>query len=193
MNILRYQSQNNFFVGHIANIFECATLLLFYREIFKTLDATGEKYVYRRFFILVIILFAAFSVINTICWQSFTEYPTYTRTLLCIIVVFLSGFYFHKFSYEPHPKSWSEMPNYKASRGALFWINMGLLLFYGFSLMRSFFINDLLLEVSKKTLFKFETAHNILVIIFYTFMLIGFIKAKRITGKEFFKENKYKI
>ncbi len=193
INISSYQEKNIFPPFHIGNVLEASALLLLFREIFRKYDEAKGIYVYRKIFIVLIALFVLFSVTNAVCWQPVTEYPTYTRTVLSIMVVFFCCLYFRKFSYEPHPKSWSEIPNYKASRVALFWIIMGLLLFYGFSLMRSLFITKWLKSTPIEMFRDFETAHHIFIIMLYTFMLIGFIKAKRMNKKEFSGEGRYKL
>lgn len=179
-NILRYQKQNNFFIFHIGNVAESISLLLMYREIFKKYIANTNKYVYRKVFIILIVLFAVFAIVNAIYWQPLTTYPSNTRTALSIMVVLFSTLFFHKHTYEPIPKSYTELPSYNASRVSLFWIVMGLLWFHSFSLIQSIYTNVLLKELSKEAYINMVIIASIFIIILYIFLSIGFFKAKRL-------------
>ncbi len=179
-NVLRYEKQNNFFLYHIGNMAESIALLLMYREIFKKYVADTNKYVYRKIFIVLIPLFIVFAIVNAIYWQPLTAYPSNTRTVLSIMALLFSTLFFHKHTYEPIPKSYRELPSHNASRSSLFWINMGLLWFHAFSLIRSIFTNIFLKELPKEAYINLAVAQAIFTIIFYIFLFIGFLKAKRV-------------
>ncbi len=192
--LLRYQKQHNLFLFHIGNVGESILLLLMYREMFKKYDKNTGIYVYRRpiTFALPAIVFIVFAILNITYWQSLDVYPSYTRTTLSIMIIVLSGAHFHKYSYEPYPKSWVEMASYKVTRASLSWINMGLVFYFGASLIRSMFTNLLLKEASKETYFSILTAHAVFSIILYIFIAIGFIKIKRLKSNSD-KENRYSV
>ena len=189
-NILRYEKQNNFFLFHIGNIAESIALLLMYREIFKKYVVDTNKYVYRKIFIVLIPLFIVFAIVNVLCWQPLTAYPSNTRTVLGIMVLLFSTLFFHKHTYEPIPKSYRELPSHNASRTSLFWINMGLLWFHAFSLIQSLYTNLFLKGLPKELYINMVVAQSIFVIILYVFFFIGFLKAKRVPKVTWEEEEK---
>lgn len=190
IGILWYQKQNNFFLFHIGNMAESVALLLMYREIFKKYIADTNKYVYRKIFIVLIPLFIVFAIVNVLCWQPLTAYPSNTRTILGIMALLFSTLFFHKHTYEPIPKSYRELPSHNASRSSLFWINMGLLWFHAFSLIQSLYTNIFLKELSKEAYINLAVAQAIFTIILYVFFFIGFLKAKRVPKVTWEEEEK---
>ena len=82
VNLLRYEKQNNFFLYHIGNMAESITLLLMYREIFKKYVADTNKYVYRKIFTLLMLLFVVFAnslpngvgLLPPMAWNSWNMY-----------------------------------------------------------------------------------------------------------------------
>ncbi len=206
INISSYQGKNIFPPFHIGNVLEASALLLLFREIFRKYDEAKGIYVYRKIFIVLIALFVLFSVTNAVCWQPVTEYPTYTRTVLSIMVVLFSVGYYVRIIKSATKHYYLlgmseaisddddiDVPAFNMFRSPVFWIVTGLLLFYGFGLMRSLFITKWLKSTPIEMFRDFETAHHIFVIMLYTFMLIGFIKAKRMNKKEFSGEGRYKL
>ena len=184
LSLLRgYPQQNRYFLLHIGNAVEAILLLLMYREMFKKYIVEKDVYVYRKIFIVLMVLFAVFAVVNALCWQPLTIYPSYTRTALSILVMVCSALHFYKYTYEPVPRKVSELGNYVSSRVPLFWINIGLFSFYGFTEIRFAFINVLHEELSKASYTNLSMMHTIYCIIFYILIGIGFIKAKPLKGK----------
>lgn len=184
LSLLRgYPQRDRYFLLHIGNTAEAILLLIMYREMFKKYMVEKDVYVYRKIFIVLMVLFASFAVVNVLCWQPLTIYPSYTRSALSILVMVYSALHFYKYTYEPVPRKASELGNYVSSRVPLFWINIGLFSFYGFTEIRFAFINVLHEELSKASYTNLSIMHTVYCIIFYILIGIGFIKAKPLKGK----------
>ena len=79
------------------------------------------------------------------------------------------AFYFYKYTYEPVPRKASELGAYISSRVTLFWVNIGLFSFYGFTLIRAMFTNILLKELSKESYTNILTMQAIFSIMLYDY------------------------
>lgn len=178
-----YPNQNKYFLFHIGFVLEAVTLILMYREIFKKYVEVGGKgkYVYRKIFIVLIVLFVSFAVVNALCWQSINTYPSITRIVLSTMIIVLNVLYIYKYTIaEPVPRTGLELTNYQASRVSLFWITIGLLLFHSFSLFRYIFINRFRKELSEELLKENSLVYTALAIILFVFIAIGLLKGKGI-------------
>lgn len=178
-----YPKQNRYFLFHIGFVLEAITLFLMYREVFKKYVEVGGKgkYVYRKIFILLIVIFVVFAIINAIWLQSITTYPTNTRVALSVILIIFNILYIYKHTIsEPVPRTGLELVNYQMSRVSLFWITTGLLLFHSFALFSYLFINRFRKEFSPESLKEVLFVYTSLAIILFVFIGVGILKAKRI-------------
>lgn len=184
--LLWYQSKNSLFLFHIGILGQAIMLLLMYREMFKKHIETKEIYVYRKIFIVLIAFFIVFAIVNAICWQPLTTYPSNTRTALSVLIIICSALHFYKYTYEPIPKEPSELTDYVHSRVPLFWINMGLILFTSATLLISIYGG--LLFNDKENAIKaanISIIQAVLCVVLYLFIGIAFIKAtKRANNKK---------
>lgn len=180
-SVLWYRKQNEYSLYHIGFVLEAITLLLMYREIFKKYVKKTEKYVYRKIFVVLIVAFVVFAIVNAIWWQPLGIYPSYARVVLSVMIVTLNILYIYKYTvHEPIPRTGLELVNYQRSKISLFWITTGLLLFHSVSVMRYMFVNVLREELSKEAYTNISNVQAVFAIILYVFIAIGFIKAKRI-------------
>lgn len=176
-----FSKQNKFFLFHIGFVLEAITLFLMYREIFKKYVEEKKQYVYRKIFIVLIVLFVVFAIVNALVWQPINTYPSIVRTVLSIIIIILNVLYLYKHTIsEPVPRTGLELTNYQASRVSLFWIVTGLLLFHSFALLRYSFINVLRQELTKESYTNILNLHTGFTIFLYIFIVIGLLKAKGI-------------
>lgn len=182
--ILLYQNQNNAFLFHIGVITDAVPLFLMYREMFKKHIEEKEVYVYRKIFIILIVFFVIFAVVNALFWQPLTTYPSITRTALNIVILFFSTLHFYKYTYEPIPKEPSELKDYVNSRVPLFWINTGLQFFTTATLILSIF-GEVFLNSRKLVANNVNTTivHAVFTIVLYTVIGFAFIKAKKLRNK----------
>ncbi len=182
--VLLYQKQNNFFLFHIGVVTDAVPLLLMYREMFKKHIEEKEVYVYRKIFVILVVFFVVFAVVNALFWQPLTIYPSITRTTLNIVILLFSTLHFYKYTYEPIPKEPSEIKDYVNSRVPLFWINTGLQFFSTATLILSIF-GDVFLKSRKLVASGVDTptVHAIFAIVLYTLIGLAFIKAKKLRNK----------
>jgi len=179
--VLWYKKHNEYIIFHSSFVLETTTLLLMYREIFKKYIEEKKQYVYRKIFIVLIVLFVAFAIVNALLWQSINTYPSNIRTVLSIMIIILNVLYIYKHTIsEPVPRTGLELTNYQASRVSLFWIITGLLLFHCFALLRYAFVNVLREELSKESYTNILNLHTGFTILLYIFIAIGLLKAKGI-------------
>lgn len=178
-----FPKQNKSLPLHIAFPLEAIALFLMYREIFKKYVEVGGKgkYIYRKIFTVLIVLFVVFAVVNALCWQPINIYPSNTRTVLSVMIIILNILYIYKYtSHEPVPRTGLELVNYQMSRLSLFWITTGLLTFHSFAVLRYMFINILRKELSEEAYRYMLNVYMIFAVILFVFIIIGILKAKRI-------------
>lgn len=180
-SVLWYKKQNEYLLYHAGFLLEAITLLLMYREIFKKYIEEKKQYVYRKIFIVLIMLFVVFAIVNALLWQSINTYPSNIRTVLSIMIIILNVLYIYKHTIsEPVPRTGLELTNYQASRVSLFWITTGLLLFHSFALLRYGFVNILREELSKESYTNISNVNSVFAVLLYIFIAIGLLKAKGI-------------
>ncbi len=193
-SVLWYQGHNEYIIFHGSFVFEAVTLLLMYRELFKKYIEDKKQYVYRKIFIVLIVLFVVFAVVNVLCWQSINTYPSNTRTVLSLIIVifsiqhhimitaratryyYLSGMNINISDYGDQ----KEIPAFKLTQAPMFWITTGLLLFHSVALLRYSFVNVLREELSKKSYTNISNVNSVFAVLLYIFIAIGLLKAKGI-------------
>ncbi len=155
--ILYQNRTNNMYLLHIYTVLEYTFWSLFYYQLF-------EKRIVKNVIIYLLIVFALFSVGNTIYWQSLEMYNSYSRSvegafLLCFGIawfykVFVNG---KIVKLETHP---------------VFWINAGVLVYFSGSFLL-FISNNFLLELSTQEFFEAWALHGLFLIIHYLFIAIG--------------------
>jgi len=161
--VLYKSRMNNMYVLHIYTVLEYAFWSLFYYQLF-------EKRIVKRIILSLLIIFCAFSIFNTIYWQSLEMYNSYSRSLegaflLCFAItwfykVFING---KITSLEKHP---------------VFWVNAGVLVYFSGSFLL-FISNNFLMELSNLAFFEAWALHGLFLIIHYLFIAIGIWLIKR--------------
>lgn len=153
-------------VTHFYFMFEFFILGLFYSHILKDI-------LHKRAVIILIVLFEAYCLINTLFLQSIYEYPAVPYSLSKIFLVGFTILFFYKVMIQASvPNLWKE---------PLIYINIAILIYYSGNLFYSLLFNlilDYSREFSKITVYYF----GLLMTLFYILIAIGFWKAKHKHG-----------
>ena len=152
---------------HLYTFISFLLLGLFYNSVVK-------DFFKRNWILFIVILFEIYFVINSFFIRGIFEYRGFSRSLSIIILVLFSILYFHKVMVEGKLKSLSREP--------LIWINTAILLYFSGNLFFNILF-DIIFEYSKEfgvlTYFYF----NVLNIVFYALLAIGFWKVEPLKRK----------
>jgi hypothetical protein len=153
---------------HLYTFISFLLLGLFYNSVLK-------GFFKRNWILLIIILFEIYFLINSFFISGIFEYPGFARSISIFILVSFSVIYFYKTMIEAKIKKLFNEP--------LIWINTGVLLYFSGNLFFNILF-DIIFEYSKEfgliTYFYF----NVLNIIFYALLAIGFWKIKPLKRKK---------
>jgi len=163
MNILLVRSLiNNFFLLHFYTVFEFIMIncfyVLFFRQFFNSLLLWLPA---------VIFLIIAFLDYKANGLDHFDNFSTGVESILCSFFA-LAGFYFIM----------RKMVFANILNEPFFWINSGILLYFGGNLVL-FVFNSYIIKNAPDTHFNLWIIHSILNILNYTLISIGFWKAKK--------------
>lgn len=159
--ILWYNNQNNLPLLHLYVPIGFICLCFFYKKILA-------EFIHPNIIWLILILFTAFSVINTFFFQHINTYNSSALTVesILLIILSLSTFLFLLNSI------FKEYPSLKSIN----WINSGIFIYYSSSLL-IFYFGDYLASLSPSVFLKYTwLIHAIFSIIMYIFFFLGLWK-----------------
>lgn len=175
--ILWQFKENNLFLYHINIIVRFTMVMLLYRELLKKIPAVGDKPKKRNIFLVLIVLFAVFAVINALFLQPLSINPSNTFIVSAILILISALWYnYDRSHYEPMPLSNTERKVFKFYSLPMFWINSGIIIYVSGSTIVYAISNMLLDPKLIEVALAAWTMHDILNIIFYSFIAIGLYK-----------------
>lgn len=179
ITILFFIHKDNLFLFHIYITEAFVMLSLFYRELLKKTHPFKDKPIKRNIFLISIVFFILFAIINILFINGPKDFPTFPFLIYCVfMIVYVSWYDYIRSFYEPAPIINSELSVFKLYKGPVFWINKGILLYTSFSLLVAVLDNILYEEKLERIRSIVLAANSIFVIVLHIFMGIGFLKYK---------------
>ncbi|MFK8105333.1 MAG: hypothetical protein AB8G15_22665 [Saprospiraceae bacterium] len=154
--LLARMEVNNLFISHIFTIVEYLLLSLIYRKALSSVIPT-------KVFNLTMLLFLLYATFNGIWVESLTKFNGLSRAVSSLIILFYALAYFYKLLKEVKIK--------RLETEALFWLSVGLLLYFSANFFIFIFSNYI--QPSVKLSFTFWGIHAILNITRYIFYTIA--------------------
>lgn len=175
--VLWFLKENNLFLYHIDIVLRFTMIMLLYRELLKKIPAVGDELKKRKIFLILIVLFIGFAIINALFLQPISTNPSNTFIVSAIIILICALWYnYDRSHYEPVPLSNTERDVFKFYSLPMFWINSAIIIYVSGSTV-VFAISNMLLDPKViEVALAAWTMHDILNIIFYSFIAIGLYK-----------------
>ncbi|QHI38328.1 hypothetical protein IMCC3317_37190 [Kordia antarctica] len=158
-NILWYQKINNLPIYHFYSIIEFVLIVNIYKDELR-------KIFPKRFFYILIAVFAVFSIVNMSYFQKLETFNSNATTLLGILMIFLSLSYFYALLKEVKYSALEQNP--------MFWLNAGFLIYFSSNLILFFINNSIFKDPTAEAnevsylLWGMHAVVNIVLILFYT-------------------------
>jgi len=147
---------NNLRLLHLLVIGEILLLAWFYQTILR-------EYISVRIIWAVAILFALFSIINSLFFEKIYTFNYTALTIESILIVIVTTFsyivFFNKIIQKRNPKELS----------CLNWINSGLFIYHSSGLLISYFSSTILNELAKSVRLNIWIVHSFVSVVMYTF------------------------
>lgn len=133
-------------------------------------QAVLEKFVSEKIILGIILIFLAFTIINSLLIQNILTYNSYALTVESVIIIILSLFTFMLLMNDIFRESRTRLVS------SLNWINSGLFIYYSSSLL-IFYFGDLITSFSSSHLVKYTwVAHSFFSMVMYTCFFVGLWK-----------------
>lgn len=161
---LWFMRKNNLPLLHIYTMAEFSTIMLFYKVIFKS-------YIKKIWFIILIISFIAFCLVNVFYIQNWYMFNTYPRTLESVIVISSSLYYYYKITRQSLYIQIEKSPT--------FWINTGFFIYFSGSFLL-FTLSNYILPLDREFNMMVWQFHALLSLILYIFIFIGLWQHKKV-------------
>ncbi len=163
--VLWINAKNNLFLGHIHTVIEFLLLSRVYQIEFR-------HFLPSRFFLILVIIFLSFCLLNTYFWQPYTANNSYAKTLESIILIGLAMTYFYKTLREAKIEKLEKEP--------LFWINCAILMYFSVDIF-IFIFSNYMLQIAGSLATQIWVIHGIFLILFYSicFFAIWLSKSQR--------------
>ncbi len=170
---------NYSYLFHLYIVEEFVMDMLFYRELLKKTHPFKDKPIKQNIFLIAIVLFIAFAIINALVISSINKFPMYLFIVQCIVMIICTTKYYYVRSfYEPTPVAHTELTSFKLYKEPVFWMNAGKLLYFSISLP-IFILYNLALDIRVKEIIMLAwSIQNVMLIVLHIFMGIGFLKYK---------------
>ncbi|TSE06412.1 hypothetical protein [Aquimarina algiphila] len=153
-----YKKINNLPIYHLYTIIEFAIISKIYAEELKSIFS-------KNFFLVLVLMFAVFSVLNTLFFQNIFTFNSNAITVSGLIVIFFALSYFYALLKEVKYRTLESNP--------MFWINSGFLIYFSSNLILFYMNNTLFKGVTEASLILWglHAIVNIVLTIFYTIAL----------------------
>ena len=176
MTVLLLSHINNKFLVHIYVVEEFTLDMLFYQSIIKKIHHNVDEPKKRPMFLVAIVAFVVFAVINALFITDIYHFPVYTFVIQSIIMVICAGWYYHRRTfYDTECVSSYEAPAYRLYKGPVFWMNMGKLIYFVFA-FPLFILYHIAVESGQKDMsMLIWSIQNISLITLHVLMGIGFL------------------
>jgi len=148
---------NNLPLLHLYIPVTFTMLFLFYKNILK-----GQ--IKKRIWLLIAVVFYAFSIVDSVWLQGLYTFNSYTINLLNAVMVFFSIACFYKIA--------KEMKVLQLERYPVFWINTGVIFYYAGSLLL-FTLSNQTISFSKAIRMHIWTVHALFVMLMYLLITVG--------------------
>ncbi|MEO1516185.1 MAG: hypothetical protein AAFV95_14265 [Bacteroidota bacterium] len=147
---------NNLFIFHIYTLIEVILIGLIYRKVLG--NVIGEKTIN-----ILLVAFSCFAVFSTIFLEPLNMFNAYTRAVESLLMIFFSVTFFYKIMKEVVIQRLEKLP--------LFWISVGLLIYFSASLFIFIFSNYIMPSI--KLSYTFWGIHAILNVLLNLFYIIA--------------------
>ena len=176
INVLDFLHINYAFLIHIYVVEEFILDMLFYQSIIKKIHHNVDEPKKRPMFLVAIVAFVVFAVINALFITDIYHFPVYTFVIQSIIMVICAGWYYHRRTfYDTECVSSYEAPAYRLYKGPVFWMNMGKLIYFVFA-FPLFILYHIAVESGQKDMsMLIWSIQNISLITLHVLMGIGFL------------------
>jgi len=153
--------------------------MLFYQSLLKKTHPFKDKTTKRSIFLIAIVAFVAFAIVNVLFIGDIDAFPKYVFMVQCVLMIICTNWYSHTRSFtEPNPIVYTELSSFKLYKGPVFWMNAGKLLYFASSLFVFLPYNVIFSVTKQETVSITWIVQYILVIVLHIFMGIGFLKYK---------------
>jgi hypothetical protein len=115
-------------------------------------------------FIVLVITYLAFAILNTIFYQDVMRLPTYTLAMQCVVLMAFSTIFFLQLS--------KELPRPVYVRLPVFWINNAVLVYYSV-LLPIYLVTDYIYITLKLSIIPLWMVHNGVGVVYYVFLAMG--------------------
>ncbi len=177
--LLYFFEMNRKFLFHIYIVEEFTFDMLFYRELLKKTHSFKDRSIKRKIFLLLMVLFITFSLLNAFYIGDIKKFPTYPFIIQCTIMIIVTSWYnYIRNFYEPSPIIHSELSSFKLYKEPVFWMNKGKLLYYSTSLPIFILYNIAIEEKLNSIILATWIIQSIFLILLHISMGIGFLKYK---------------
>ena len=176
INVLDFLHINYAFLIHIYVVEEFILDMLFYQSIIKKIHHNVDEPKKRPMFLVAIVAFVVFAVINAVFITDIHHFPVYTFVIQSIVMVICAGWYYHRRTfYDTECVSSYEAPAYRLYKGPVFWMNMGKLIYFVFA-FPLFILYHIAVESGQKDMsILIWSIQNISLITLHVLMGIGFL------------------
>jgi hypothetical protein len=156
-NILHRQKINNMIISHLYTAVEYVCWSLVYVRLF-------EAKMVKKLILISSIVVVTFTFVNSIIWQPFTVYNSYSKTLESLFLLCFAMGLFYKIFVDQSIRSLETHP--------VFWLNASVLIYFSGSFVL-FVTNNFLEEIPLIEYFEAWALHGIFIMIHYLFIAIG--------------------
>lgn len=118
----------------------------------------------------VLVILLCIQLYQMIIFPGIREFPSVSRTALSIVVTVFCLLFFFRVMRDPPSGSLTRLP--------MFWINVGMLTYYGGN-MFLFIVRDYLVYTLKDTLVQYWILHNVLVLFWSIFLFTALLLQSR--------------
>lgn len=139
------------FIGHIYTLIEFVFIVYIYKTMLNKLIPNAV-------FTIILIAFVFFSLLNAFFIQGWQANNSYQRTIESVLVVGFALLYFYNTTRELKVK--------QIERESMFWLSVGVLLYFSGALF-IFIFSNYLLHYSRSLALTFWVAHAFFLILFY--------------------------
>lgn len=142
--------------GNVYTLAEITMIVLIYRAALT----------YRKVWIMYALLVALLGIqlYQMIIYPGIQGFPSITRTAMSIVVTILSLQYFFKLM--------RDLPDGKFTAIPMFWVNVGMLTYFGGNLFL-FVVRDYLVNILKDDLLNYWILHNLLLVVSFAFYVVA--------------------
>ena len=181
---------NYSYLFHLYIVEEFVMDMLFYRELLKKTHPFKDKPIKQNIFLVGIVLFIAFAIINALLISSINKFPMYLFIVQCIVMIICTLQYhttvtrsatkhYYVLGYGGNlSNSYTAIPAFNLQESPVFWMNKGKLLYFSISLP-IFILYNLALDIRVKEIIMLAwSIQNVTLIVLHIFMGIGFLKYK---------------